>query len=98
MYQIQKENYRACEDFLLSYKPAGFMLYETPEDVKTAVESMLESFKRHPDSSYVSCGAILLTCDEEDYVTIHVNPAYRYREVKGYFKYPSKPTQSFDLV
>ena len=98
MFKIQRENYEAAEDYLLNYEPPGFMHHKTPEDVKKAVESMLESFKRHPDSSYVSCGALLLTCDEEDYVVIHVNPAYRYREVKGYFKDPLKDKESFELV
>ena len=98
MYYIQKENYKACEDYLLNYKPAGFVLYETPEDVEKAVQSMLDSFQRHPDSSYVSCGAIMLTRDEEDYVVIYVDPAYRYREVHDYFKQPLKPKQSFELV
>lgn len=98
MYKIQRENYEAAEDYLLGYDPDGFMRYNTVMDVKEAVESMLETFKRHPDSSFVSCGAILLLCDEDDYVTIHVNPAYRYREVKDYFKYPLKDKESFELV
>ena len=98
MYKIQKENYEACKDFLLTYKPTGFMLHETPEDVEKAVQSVLESFRRHPDSSCVSCGAIMLTCDEDNYVVIYVDPAYRYREVHDYFKQPLKPKQSFELV
>ena len=98
MYKIQRENYEAAEDYLLGYNPDGFMRYNTVMDVKQAVESLLETFNRHPDSSYVSCGALLLTCDEEDCVVIHVNPAYRYREVKGYLKYPLKPEEPFELV
>lgn len=98
MYYIDKESYYACEDYLLSYKPDGFSSYKTPEDVKKAVEELLESFNQHPDTCLISSGGILLLHVEDDYFELYVSPEYRYREVKSYFKCPLKPKSSFELV
>ena len=97
-YTISKENYKAAENYLLSFTPEGYAKYPTVKKIKESIESMLEAFDRSPDTSSVACGGLLLLCDEDDQVTIYVDPEYRYREVKNDFFTPTAPESKFELV
>jgi len=96
-YTIFKENYKAAENYLLSYAPEGFMKYPSQGSVKDAVEELLESFDRHPDTSYVACGGLMVMCDEENFITIYVDPKYRYKAIQPYYG-TAEPKATFELV
>lgn len=95
-YVIDKEQYEAVEAYLLAYKPKGFMQYKTKEDVKKAVEGLLETIDTHHECSWVSSGGLFLLCDEDKVVELYVDPVYRHRYISQILE--PRSTVKFKLV